>query len=259
MQTADDHDIKVPEGAEVVNIPLPETGTSWGGGDWCRDCGDPLHANFYIRFAHNARSMHHGARRTYRRIKQFFPGSKIPFRAVQEFVANCPRCQANPERWTADINPIVRTLVPKDFRTRIGIDTLKISPADKDGHTNVVVIVNLKTKLAFLYPAKDETAGTIATAIIQFVSLYGLVDEIVSDPGANITSKMVKEVNDWLGLRHFISLVDVHESNGVERTNKEVLRHLRALTNGDNLSMLLLFNMRSMNVSTVKQVIQHSS
>ena len=38
-----------------------------------------------------------------------------------------------------------------------------------------------------------------------------------------------------MGLRHFVSLVDVHESNGVERTNKEVVRHLRALVNDERL------------------------
>jgi hypothetical protein len=179
--------------------------------------------------------MHYGARRTYKRLKIWFPGSKIPFRAVQDYIRDCPRCQVNPKHWTQDIKPIVRTIIPRDFRTRIGIDTLKITPRDRHGNTVVIVIVNLKTKLAFLYPAPDETASTIASAIIQFISLYGLVDEIVSDPGRNITSKLVKEVNDWLGLRHFVSLVDVHESNGVERTNEEILRHLRALVNDERL------------------------
>jgi hypothetical protein len=57
----------------------------------------------------------------------------------------------------------------------------------------------------------------------------------VSDPGRNIIGRMVHELNDWLGLRHFVSLVDVHESNGVERTNKEIMRHLRALVNDERL------------------------
>ena len=135
-QTADDTDIVVPEGAEVINIPLPAQGTRWSGGDWdmvCRNCGDSPHPNFFIRYAHNAGTLHHRARRTYKRLKLFFPGSKIPFRVVQEFVANCPRCQANPAKWTRDINPIVRTVIPKDFRTRIGIDTLKITQHSGSG------------------------------------------------------------------------------------------------------------------------------
>ena len=77
----------------------------------------------------------------------------------------------------------------------------------------------------------------MATAIIQFMCTYGLVDEIVSDPGTSVNSRMVNEVNAWLGLRHYVSLVDVHESNGVERTNKEIARHLRALVNDERLRM----------------------
>ena len=219
-QTADDTDIVVPEGAEVRNIPMPEDGTRWAGGDWfvsdnyCRPCGEPVHPAIYIRFVHNAGAQHFAARRTYRRLKHFFPGSKIPYRTVVDFVANCPRCQANPEQWTRDINPIVRTLIPKDFRTRIGIDTMKITPRDKNGNNVLVVIVNLKTKLVFLYPAKEDNSSTVATAIIQFITTYGLVDEIVSDPGSSVNSRMVNEVIAWLGLRHYVSLVDVHESNG---------------------------------------------
>jgi hypothetical protein len=154
---------------------------------------------------------------------------------VQEFVRQCPRCQANPKFWTQDIKPIVRVLIPKDFRTRIGIDTLKITPRDKHGNIVCIVIVNLKTKLAFLYPAANETMTTVASAIIQFICLYGLVDEIVSDPGKNVTGRVVNDVNEWLGLRHYVSLVDVHESNGVENTNGETLKHLRALVNDERI------------------------
>ena len=43
-------------------------------------------------------------------------------------------------------------------------------------------------------------------------------------------SQVVKHLNDWFGIRHVVSLVDRHESNGVEGTNKLILRHLRTLT-----------------------------
>jgi hypothetical protein len=35
------------------------------------------------------------------------------------------------------------------------------------------------------------------------------------------------ELNNFLGLKHYVSIVDRHESNGVERANKEILRHLK--------------------------------
>ena len=44
-------------------------------------------------------------------------------------------------------------------------------------------------------------------------------------------SKAVAELNEWLGLRHKVSLVDVHTSNGCENTNRQVIQHLSALCN----------------------------
>jgi hypothetical protein len=64
---------------------------------------------------------------------------------------------------------------------------------------------------------------------------FGLHDEIISDPGSQFLSDTVKQLNAWFGIRHRVSLVDVHESNGVERTNGEILRHLRALVNDERI------------------------
>jgi hypothetical protein len=42
-------------------------------------------------------------------------------------------------------------------------------------------------------------------------------------------SLVVVKLNQWFGVDKLVSLVDRHESNGVEPTNKSILRHLRAL------------------------------
>jgi hypothetical protein len=62
-----------------------------------------------------------------------------------------------------------------------------------------------------------------------------MFDEVYSDPGSDLTSEAVKQLNDWLGVSHKVSLVDRHESNGVEGTNKLLLRHLTILVNEERL------------------------
>ena len=42
-------------------------------------------------------------------------------------------------------------------------------------------------------------------------------------------SHVVIKLNKWFGVEKLVSLVDRHQSNGVEPTNKSILRHLRAL------------------------------
>jgi len=56
-----------------------------------------------------------------------------------------------------------------------------------------------------------------------------MFDELWSDPGANFMSEVVSKLLEWMGVRRVISLVDRHESNGVEGTNKQIIRHLCTL------------------------------
>ena len=52
---------------------------------------------------------------------------------------------------------------------------------------------------------------------------------LISDPGSDLMSHVVVKVNQWFGIDKLVSLVDRHQSNGVEPTNKSILRHLGAL------------------------------
>ena len=42
-------------------------------------------------------------------------------------------------------------------------------------------------------------------------------------------SAVVAQLSEWMGVKRVISLVDRHQSNGVEGTNKQIVRHLRTL------------------------------
>ena len=52
---------------------------------------------------------------------------------------------------------------------------------------------------------------------------------------SNTTLQVIKHLNSWLGIRHIVSLVDRHESNGVERINTELLRHISAIVHDERL------------------------
>ena len=58
---------------------------------------------------------------------------------------------------------------------------------------------------------------------------FGVYDQIITDPGSDIMSQVVTQLNQWMGVVHLISLVGRHESKGVEGTNKQILRHIRTL------------------------------
>ena len=85
------------------------------------------------------------------------------------------------------------------------------------------------TKYVWATPAKEYTAHTVATTLFMFFCTFGVFDELWSDPGSDLMAEVVQQLSEWMGIRRVISLVDRHESNGVEGTNKQILRHLRTL------------------------------
>ena len=188
-----------------------------------------------LKQVHGGRMFHYGPRKTWQLLGKYFPGHKVPYSKVMEYCLECTRCQKDKKSWVKDIQPIVRTVIPDGFRTRLGIDTLTITPADEDDNCLAIVIINLKTKHVMIYPAKGYDGETAAAAIFVYITRYGLFDEIISDPGSSFLSDSVNKVNSWLGIRHRLSLVDVHESNGVERTNQEILKLLRTLVNDERI------------------------
>ena len=106
---------------------------------------------------------------------------------------------------------------------------MTVTPPDADGNWLVIVIVNLFSKYVALYPASKHDATTLATALFQYFCTYGLCDLIVSDPGSDLMSEVVNSLHTWFGIRHRFSLIARHQSNGVEGSNKIILKHLRAM------------------------------
>jgi hypothetical protein len=66
-----------------------------------------------------------------------------------------------------------------------------------------------------------------ATALFVFYYTFGVFDEVWTDPGSNILRDVVERLNKWLQVKHVVALVDRLESNGVEGSNKQILRHVR--------------------------------
>jgi len=187
----------------------------------------PLEA---LKQCHNSRVGHGGIRKTWLLLNKHFPGHRMSYKVVMDFVSSCPICQK--DRLTdmkGSLTPLVRHLKRPGPRSRIGVDTLTITPPDIHGNKYLLVIVNHFTKLTMGYPSSIHNAVTTAGFLYKYFCTYGVVDEIISDPGIEFMNEVVEQLTKWFGIMHTFSLVDRHESNGVERTNREILRHLKAL------------------------------
>ena len=129
----------------------------------------------------------------------------------------------------------MRAIVAEHARVYCGYDTLYVTPADKNGNQYIHVFKLLPSRLVGLYVASDLTAESLALAMFQFFTTYGVTDVLITDPGSNINSEVTKSLLSWFGVRLRMSIVGRHESNYVERTNREVLRFLSALVHSERL------------------------
>ena len=187
---------------------------------------------------HGGRMGHLGARGTWQALNKYFPGHRIPYLVVADYVATCGICQKLRLNMNDSIKPVVRHIKPLYRRAVVGVDTLTITPEDTLGNQYLIVMVNHHTKHAVGYPAKSKDAVTMATALFVYFCTYGMFDSIISDPGSDLMSEVVNQLNKYLGIRHTVSLVDRHESNGVEGTNARIIRHLKALIHDERVKSI---------------------
>ncbi len=181
-----------------------------------------------ISQVHGGRSGHHGARRTWGLLNLHFPGHKLSYQFVADYIADCPVCQKVRLGMNDALKATVRHLKTNAPRSVVGIDYLSLE-LDKFGNSGAYVLRDHFTKLVFIHPTTKHDATSAASALFIYCVTYGAFDVLMSDPGSELMSDAIVVLNNWFGIHHRVSLVDRHESNGVEGANKQILRHLIAL------------------------------
>ena len=115
------------------------------------------------------------------------------------------------------------------------MDTLTITPVDKFGNKYLHVIINLFTKFVWARPSPTDDAEAVATALFVYFSMFGMYETIITDPGTPYKNEIISHLNRLCNITHYFSLVDRHQSNGTENSNKEILRHIKALCMDERL------------------------
>ena len=193
------------------------------------DFSPPIPFEFIMGRVHGKRNMHFGAYETWRRAKEMFPQAKITIEAVRVFVKECPWCQKMRDTGIKGLPEQVLTLKPPTYRRTVGVDHVTVTPADQNGNTCAIMIVEHWSHFPQAYPAKGYGEEEVARTLFRHFCTFGAFDEVASDPGSAFMSKVMAQLCAWLPMRHKVSLVGRHESNGCEGSNKIFLRHLRML------------------------------
>jgi len=182
-----------------------------------------------ISRVHNSMVGHHGVDNTMLKLQQKDLSWTYMREHVKRFVKQCPCCQKLREKQlinhthpftAASLNPM----------ERLNIDTIGPLPPDEYGNCHIIVIIDTFTRFVELYPAKDTTAIVAAIALLQHFGTYGCPSQILSDNGSQFVNNLIEEFLKLCDVEHLTTLAYSKEENTiVERANKEVMRHLRAI------------------------------
>ena len=101
----------------------------------------------------------------------------------------------------------------------------------------ILVIVCTSTRWVELYNTIDATSITAAECLLTHFGRFGAPHQLRSDNGPQFIADLIREFLALVGVEHCLTLAYSKEENAiVERYNKEINRHLRALTY-DNITL----------------------
>ena len=197
-------------------------------------CSAPEHIRTLLGRAHNSKVGHGGLERTINKVRTICIAESRTepqqLRShVQNFIKKCPCCQKMSFiKIPVQTNPF--TTASYEPHQRLNIDTIGPVEKDKDGNVYILVIIDTFTRWIELYPTKTVAAEECVEKLLQHFGRFGTPTELLTDNGTQFVNKTVIEIMRLLQVQHTRTLAYSKQENAiVERANKEVLRHLRAL------------------------------
>ena len=183
-----------------------------------------------IKQFHNSRQTGHGGvQRTMNRLASAGHTWERMRAHVRQFIKLCPCCQKM-DQMKKVIHSYPFTVSSYGLWETVSVDFVEKLRPDEFGNTMVIVIIDNFSRFIDLYPAKSTTAEETAQALLSFAGRYATPMQFYTDRGSNFMSEVVRSLTDSLGADHHFTKPYSKEQNAiVERQNKEVIRHLKAI------------------------------
>lgn len=124
----------------------------------------------------------------------------------------------------------------------LAIDTIGPLHEDERGNKYIIAIIDVFSRFLELYPTADASAKSAAEAIFHHAGRFGPPGRLISDGGSQYVNEIISQFLELMGTDHHITVAYSKQENGiVERINKEIIRHLKAIIfqNGVNTTLLI--------------------
>jgi hypothetical protein len=190
-----------------------------------------LSAEIYkkIESAHNSVVGHMGVERTIQRLNDMGENWENRLPDVQSFIHQCAVCQKL-QYGDGSVSTTPYTTGTYEPMATINVDSIGPLPADAKGYQHILVLIDCFSRWVELYPLKTTQAEESALAFLNHAGRFGFPADLRSDRGPQFANAIIQELVQLMGSKQIFSLSYSHQENGiVERANREIMRHLRAI------------------------------
>lgn len=175
----------------------------------------------------SAISGHAGYLRTYKRVKENYKWPNMK-RDIKTYIKSCQSCQIN-KGSKSKIAPMQITTTSERPFQRLALDIVGPLPVTENENKYIITMQDDLTKYSFAKSIKNHEAKTVANQLLEFITIFGIPEAILSDQGSDFCSETIKELNRLLKIKHVFSSPYHPQTNGaLERSHltlKEYLKH----------------------------------
>ena len=187
-----------------------------------------------IQQVHNSVAGHMGAVRTYRRLRKLpeFPwGMKTAdiHAGVRKWCESCLICnkvwrlRGDPQRAQAAV------IRQRPF-TEVAMDLIVVKEPDIDGNRNILVLIDSFSRAVELYPLKTGDAESVVECLFDCYTRWGQPMQLRCDGAKAFLGSVCKYFNRMMKVKvKSIEPYSPYQNGQVERSNQEIMRHLRAM------------------------------
>ena len=185
----------------------------------------PDEAHDKIIMVHNSLVGHAGVERCLKRLVKSKQSWKYMREHVRAFIKACACCQKM-SALKIPIHGHPFTTSTYQPMSRLNIDF--VGPFEDGGY--ILNIIDTFTRWVELYICEKADAEEAARCLLEHFGRFGAPSQILSDRGTHFVNHVIAEFLSYVGTEHCLSLAYSKQENSlVERTNKEINRHITSL------------------------------
>jgi len=162
---------------------------------------------------------------------------------VSKMIRSCATCQKLRVVRKNNLVPVEFTNLTsyEPFYT-VSVDTIVNLPRESEhesANKHLIVMVCNFTRIVELCPVPDLTQESAMLALMQLFSRYGCPTILHSDNGGQFIADAFKKFCEMHNIQQTFTVPHHPQGNGIaERTNGEVMRHLRAIIHDRNVAAI---------------------